>query len=53
MRVGNDTNVVVIAVGTMTLHLPSGLVLELSNCYFVPALSKNIISGYCIQKDGY
>ena len=53
MRVGNGTNVDVIAVGTMTLHLPSGLVLELINCYFVPTLCKNIISGSCIQKDGY
>ena len=37
----------------MTLHLPSGLVLELINCYFVPTLCKNIISGSCIQKYGY
>ena len=42
MRVGNGASVVVIAVGTMPLHLPSGLILELSNCYYVPALCKNI-----------
>ena len=53
MRVGNGAKVAVIAVGTMPLHLPSGLVLELSNCYFVPALCKNIISGFCILQDGY
>ena len=48
MRVGNETSVAVIAVGMMPLHLSSGLILELSNCYYVPALCKNIISGYCI-----
>ena len=53
MRVGNGTAVAVIAVGTMPLHLPSELILELSNCYFVLALCKNIISGYCILQDGY
>ena len=46
MRVGNGANVAVVAVGTMPLHLPSGLILELSNCYYVPALCKNIISRF-------
>ncbi|KAK1695496.1 hypothetical protein QYE76_012193, partial [Lolium multiflorum] len=48
MRVGNGSKVDVIAVGTLPLHLPSGLVLSLNNCYFVPALSMNIISGSCL-----
>jgi hypothetical protein len=48
MRVGNGAKVAVITVGTLPLHLPSGFVLELSNCYFVPALCMNIISGYRI-----
>ena len=47
MRVGNGSKVVVIAVGTLPLHLPSGLVLDLNNCYLVPALSMKIISGSC------
>ena len=53
MRVGNGSKVDVIAVGTLPLHLPSGLVLELNNCYLVPALSMNIISGSCLVQDGY
>ncbi|KAK1678300.1 hypothetical protein QYE76_039148 [Lolium multiflorum] len=53
MRVGNGSKVDVIAVGTLPLHLPSGLVLNLNNCYFVPALSMNIISGSCLMQDGY
>src|SRR6266516_168309 len=53
MRVGNGSNVDVIAVSTLPLHLPSGLVLDLNNCYLVPALSMNIISGFCLMRDGY
>ena len=53
MRVGNGSKVDVIAVGTLPLHLPSGLVLDLSNCYLVPALNMNIIFGSCLMRDGY
>jgi hypothetical protein len=53
MRVGNGAKVAVITVGTLPLHLPLGFILELSNCYFVPALCKNIISGYRILQNGY
>ena len=53
MRVGNGSKVDVIAVGTLPLHLPSGLVLDLNNCYLVPALSMNIISGSCLIRDDY
>ena len=41
--VGNGSKVDVIAVGTLPLHLCSGLVLDLNNFYFLPALSMNII----------
>jgi hypothetical protein len=53
MRVGNGSKVDVIAVGTLPLRLPSGLVLNLNNCYLVPALSMNIISGSCLLRDSY
>ena len=53
MRVGNRSKVDVITVGTLPLHLPSGLVLYLNNCYLVPALSMNIISRSCLLRDGY
>ena len=49
MRVGNGSKVDVIVVGTLPLHLPSGLVLDLNNCYLVPALSMNIICGSCLM----
>ena len=53
MRVGNGSKVDVIAVGTLPLHLPTGLVLNLNNCYFVPSLSMNIVSGSRLIRDGY
>ena len=53
MRVGNGSKVDVIAVGMLPLHLPSGLVLDLNNCYLVLALSMNIISGSSSMRDGY
>jgi hypothetical protein len=42
-RVGNNARVAALSVGTMQLHLPSGFILEMNNCYFVPSLSRNII----------
>ena len=53
MCVGNGSKVDVIAVGMLPLHLPSRLVLDQNNCYLVPALSMNIISGSCLMRDGY
>ena len=53
MRVRNGSKVDVIAVGMLPLHLPSGLVLNLNNCYLVPALSMNIVSGSRLIRDGY
>jgi hypothetical protein len=43
----------VLSVGTMKLHLPSGFILELNNCYLVPSMSPNIMSPSCLMKDGY
>ena len=45
--------VAALAVGTMQLNLPSGFVMELDNCYYVPALSRNIISASCLMSQGY
>ena len=53
MRVGNGSKVDVIAVGTLPLRLPSGLVLNLNNCYLVPALSMNIVSRSYLLRDSY
>ena len=53
MHVGNGSKVDVIVIGTLPLHLPSGLFLDLNNCYLVPVLSMNIISGSCLMRDSY
>jgi hypothetical protein len=45
MRVSNGQHVDVVAVGTLHLRLPSRLILVLSDCYYVPALGMNIVSG--------
>jgi hypothetical protein len=52
-RVGNNARVAVLTVRTMQLHLPSGFILELNNCYLVPSMSQNIMSPSCLMKDGY
>ena len=53
MRVGNGSKVDVITVGTLPLHLPPGLVMNLHNCYLVPSLSMNIVSGSRLIRDSY
>jgi hypothetical protein len=54
VHVGNGAKVVAIAVGIFHLPLPSGLALELNNCYYILALCKNIISSSCLEEaDGY
>ena len=53
MHVGNGSKVDVTAIGTLPLHLPTGLVINLKNCYLVPSLSMNIVSGSRLIRDGY
>jgi hypothetical protein len=53
MRVDNGQRVDVVAEGTLHLRLPSGMILVLNKCYYVPALSMNIISGSRLSRDGY
>ena len=53
MRVGNGCRVEVMAVITMHISLPSGLVMVLNKCYYVPALSVNIVSGSCLLQAHY
>ena len=53
LRVGNGARVAALAVGTYDMTLPSGLVLSLENCYYVPTMSRNIISVSCLDKIGF
>ena len=53
LRVGNGARVIALAVGTYYLSLPSGQVLELANCYYFHAISRNIISISCLDMVGF
>ncbi|VFQ91643.1 unnamed protein product, partial [Cuscuta campestris] len=53
LRVGNGAPVAALAIGTYSLVLPSGLMLELNDCLYVPAISRNIISVSCLDKSGF
>ena len=35
------------------MTLPSGLFFQLKNCYYVPTVSRNIISISCLDVDGF
>ena len=53
LRVGNGARVAALAVGVYDLTLPSGLVFQLKNCYYVPTVSRNIISVSYLDVDGF
>mgnify|MGYP003331350468 CR=1 FL=1 len=53
LRVSNGAKVVVAAVGSYELNLPSSLYLILDNCYYVPSLKMNIISFACLHNSGF
>ncbi|KAJ9544092.1 LOW QUALITY PROTEIN: hypothetical protein OSB04_023799 [Centaurea solstitialis] len=53
LRVGEGTMLVAKAVGSYSLSLPSGLVLELDTCYYVPKMIKNVLSFDLLVDQGF
>ncbi|KAJ9541687.1 hypothetical protein OSB04_028193 [Centaurea solstitialis] len=53
LRVAEGTMLITEAVGSYSLSLPSGLVLELENCYYVPRMIKNIIFDLLVDHGFY
>ncbi|KAL8116619.1 hypothetical protein AgCh_022965 [Apium graveolens] len=53
LRVGNGAKVAALVVGTYYLSMPSGLILELEDCFYVPVIRRNIISVSCLDKKGF
>ncbi|KAJ9560249.1 hypothetical protein OSB04_005409 [Centaurea solstitialis] len=53
LRVGEGTPLMAEAVGSYSISLPSGLVLELENCYYVPKLIKNVLSFDLLVDQGF
>ena len=49
----NRAKVATLAIGFCSLSLPTGLVIELSNCYYVSSIRKNIIFVSCLAMDGF
>ncbi|KAJ9553643.1 hypothetical protein OSB04_017688 [Centaurea solstitialis] len=52
LRVGEGT-LLAEAVGSYSLSLPSGLVLELDNCYYIPNMIKNVLSFDLLVDQGF
>ncbi|KAJ9566614.1 hypothetical protein OSB04_002580 [Centaurea solstitialis] len=53
LRVSEGTMLVAEAVGSCSLSLPSGLVLELETCYYVPKMIENILSFDLLVDQGF
>ncbi|XP_070057788.1 uncharacterized protein [Nicotiana tomentosiformis] len=53
LQVGNGAKVAAIAVGSISLIMPSGKVLMLDDCYYVPKFISNIISASMLDKRGF
>jgi hypothetical protein len=51
-RVWNKPKAAILTVGMMQLYLPSGFIMELDNCYYIPVLCQNIISTSCLMREG-
>ena len=49
LRVGNGARVAAMVVGTYSLTLPSEMILDLIGCYYVPSLTRNLISVSCME----
>jgi hypothetical protein len=52
-RVENGAQFVAVTVGSIELCLPSRLIMELENIYFVPSIFINIISISCQEMNGF
>nr|GFC14113.1 retrotransposon protein, putative, Ty1-copia subclass [Tanacetum cinerariifolium] len=53
LQVGNGAQAAVEAIGVFDLVLPSGLVLELNNCYYVPSIVRGVVSLSCLLDLGF
>ena len=53
LQVGNGARVIALATRTYVLTLPSGLILNLDDYYYIPPLTKNIILVSYLNKNGF
>ena len=52
LRVGNGAKVAALAVGSYCLSLPSGVLLNLNNCYYVSSINRDLISNLMLDSEG-
>ena len=53
LRIKNGAKVAALAIGFCSFSLSIGLIIELSNYYYVPSIRNNIISISCLIMDGF
>jgi hypothetical protein len=53
IRVANDIEAEIEAIGELALELNNGSILLLHNVLYVPSLSRNLISVSCLDDDGF
>ncbi|XP_070040123.1 uncharacterized protein [Nicotiana tomentosiformis] len=53
LQVGNGAKVEAIVVGSISLIMPSGKILMLDDCYYIPKFILNIISASMLDKRGF
>ncbi|OIT20602.1 hypothetical protein A4A49_37387 [Nicotiana attenuata] len=53
LQVGNGAKVAAVAIGSISLIIPTSKVLMLDDCYYVPKFVSNIISAYMLDKRGF
>jgi hypothetical protein len=53
IRVANDVEAEVEAIGELSLELNNSFILRLHNVLYVPSLSRNLIFVSCLDDDGY
>ena len=53
VHVGNGQRVAVKAIGEYVLLLPSGLELVLNNVYYIPSVTRNIVSFHALRRQGF
>jgi hypothetical protein len=52
-KVGNSVSISAMPIGSISLHLASGLIINLNNTYYVSSICKNIIFVSCLNKNEY
>nr|GEU73588.1 hypothetical protein [Tanacetum cinerariifolium] len=53
LYVGNGLRVLVEAIGSFDLILPSGLIIVLDNCHSAPSITRGVVSISCVVNNGY